>query len=180
MLGLRSHALTAILMSLFLIRCGQAKDTKQPEFVFAWGKPVGALQAGLRCKAHQQVAVGDVPTEVEVVVRNIGDGPIELNYLPPESYGYGDPQHSVVRVTAIYLGAAERKLVTVRPDQLHRVGTLHFGHHRPKSNSASDPRPFWIDLGKGEFHVGTENVLASDGKLAPRLDTGFLDISVFP
>ena len=180
MLGLKFRALTAVLVILFLIPWGQAKDTKPPEFVFAWGKPVDRLQAGLRCKAHQQVAVGAVPTEVEVVVRNISDEPIEISFIPPEGYGYSDPKHSVVTASGFNLFAAQRKLVTIHPGQLHQVGTLHFGHHCPKSNNVVDPRPAWIDLGKGEFHVGAENVLSSDGKIMPGLNTGFLDLFVFP
>src|ERR1700682_1708561 len=51
--------------------------------ITAWGKPVNGLQAGIRCpKERHTIAPGEV-ADLEIVIRNVSEEPIEFTYLPP-------------------------------------------------------------------------------------------------
>jgi len=142
----------------------------------AWGKPLAGLQAGLRCRGERRAAVGGVPLELDVIVRNVSQQPIELSYNVPDSYAY-----EVERTTVTGFHVTQRKLhktLKLEPRALLVVGIIHVGHHRPKRNSLVDDRPFWNDLGEGLFQVGCDNVLGGDGQRVPRLASGYLDVEV--
>jgi hypothetical protein len=153
-----------------------APGASAPEPIIAWGKPHDGLQAGLRCRAERPVAAGDVPLELEVVVRNISKRPIEFPYSRPDHYGYSKEDTVVTGQHVAQRDARTR--ATLQPRGLLVVGTMYIGHRRPKRNSLVDDRPFWIDLGEGLVQVGSDNALGGDGTTVPKLSTGYLDVEI--
>jgi hypothetical protein len=154
-----------------------AADEPDPKAqLVAWGKPQAGLQAGLRSREGRHVAVGGVPLEFDVVVRNVARQPIEVSYVVPDSYGYA------VEGTTVTGAPVSQQMIhktfTLEPRGLLVLGTIHIGHHRAKRNSLVDERPLWTDLGEGQFQVGCDNVLGGDGQRVPKLASGYVDVDV--
>ena len=155
--------------------------------ITAWGKPSGGLQAGIRCPKDKQVLGPGQEVELEVVVRNVSDKPIEFIYLPPTRF-WGTAEKSTVVVTCMHMahgsprsdGLGFANKATIHPGKELLLGGFSLGHIRPKGRgAASAPRP---ELAPGKYQVGSENVLVplkgdeSDWKLP----TGYLDIELLP
>jgi hypothetical protein len=154
--------------------------TSTAKLVTAWGRPVNGLQAGLRCVEGKQIVQKGDQVEIEVVVRNVSEGPVEFEYLPP-SRTWGTAEKSTVVVTAMYSGHGYPNRVHIHPGKELQLGSLALGHVRPKNpNTAYAARP---ELAPGKYQVGSENVVISPKDIKDggwKLPTGYLDVELAP
>lgn len=158
----------------------------ESSYPVAWGVPrADGLQAGLRLvlppgnrNIKELVAVGSIPLQFEVLVRNVSDKPVDIEFVQPDSYAY--TEGAVITAHHTALDGKDKMRLTLMPLKPQRLGDLYIGHHRPKSNSAVDPRPFWSDSGTGLRHFGAVNVLAESSDKKQSLDTGFVDVTLRP
>jgi hypothetical protein len=129
----------------------------------AWGKPTKGLQAGLRCPKGQQMVRPGEGSELEVVVRNVGDEPIAFAYLPPSRY-LGTAEKGTVTVSPIHVGQGLTTTVLIHPGKELVLGRFALGHIRPA----------------GKYQVGAENVTLPTGRGKDEwvLPTGYLDIEL--
>ncbi len=173
----RNEALPAMFAKPTLIKAGQGEP-------IAWGTPGGGLQAGLRVVGQdiqkrdgKYVAVGGVPLKIEVIVRNVTDKPIAVEYPVITSFFYTDGP--VIKASPASFAPSKKTSLNLAPLAPVRIGHIHVGHHRPKRNTFVDSRPFWTNAGPGNRHIGCTNVLRPPGTKTS-LNTGFIDVFLVP
>ncbi len=150
----------------------------------AWGKPVGGLQAGIRSDAAaHRLAAGDV-VRIPVVVRNVGEAPIEVAYLPVMFVGKND--RGTVEVGWLhcyggYLRKDDRFQQRLLPDEELVLGHLLLGRAKPGSGGGVGPLSL-TELPPGKYRFGSEQVelRAGPGRDAKdlKLTTGYLDVEL--
>jgi hypothetical protein len=97
-------------------------------------------------------------SELEVVVRNVGDEPIAFAYLPASNY-LGMAEKGTVTVTPIHVGQGLSSTVLIHPGKELVLGRLALGQVRPK-----DPKTAYVELAAGKYQVGAENVTLPTGR----------------
>jgi hypothetical protein len=155
--------------------------TEQPvspakECSTAWGKPVHGLQAGVRCPKDRQTIAPGEKAELEIVIRNVSDKPIEFPHLEP-SY-FGQVKSSTVEVGYFYDGNREPHTFHIGPREEMVLGALTLGHIRPKN-----PRFHYevdVELALGKYQVGADAVLVplKENEAYQHLGTGYLDLEL--
>lgn len=152
-----------------------ADDPKAP-IPTAWGKPVKGLQAGIR--VHPNGHTGAV--EVDVVVRNVGNGVIEFDHL---QLGFGgENSEGTVTATGVevygsFTPKGTRFRAKLAPGGSHRIARVPLS--RPgESAGIVIPSP---KIHFGENRVGAEGVVVRlAGGKEVELATGYLDVKIAP
>jgi hypothetical protein len=146
------------------------------ECATAWGKPVHGLQAGVRCpKDRQTIATGE-KAEIEIVIRNVSDKPIEVPHV--EASYFGEVKSSTVAVGHGYDGNREPHTFHIGPHEEMVLGSLTLGHIRPKN-----PKFHYdvdVELALGKYQVGADSVLVplKENEAYQHLGTGYLDLEL--
>jgi hypothetical protein len=142
----------------------------------AWGKPVEGVQAGIRVGPDGNT--GARALDLEVVVRNVGRGAVELDHLQL-AFGGNHADGTVtlrgVEVYGSYLPKGYRIKATLAAGETHRVASVPvywpgegFGFPAPR-------------LRPGENRVGAEEVVVRlAGGKEVELATGYLDVRITP
>ncbi len=151
--------------------------------VTAWGKPLDGLQAGIRCpKDKQQLKPAEV-RDLEIVVRNVTNKPIEFKYMP-EGHFLAHQDGTVLSVSAAYLhtgGEPRPYTAHIYPNDEMLLGQVIVGQLQPPPPpGVVASRPSWAEFPPGKYQVGADQLLSyfPDGKTDRKLGTGYLDLEL--
>jgi hypothetical protein len=151
--------------------------------VTAWGKPLDGLQGGIRCPAgKQQLKPGEV-RDLEIIVRNVTDKPIEFKYMP-DGHFMAHQQDTVASVSAIYLhtgGEPRPYTAHIQPHEEMLLGQVIIGQIQPPlPPGVVGSKPSFAQFPPGKYQVGDDQVLSyfPDDKTDRKLGTGYLDLEL--
>lgn len=157
---------------------------KSKTSVSAWGKPVGGLQAGIRCEDVPEPVEGGRGIPFEIVVRNVSDRRLPLTRMEGMWYS-GDNRDGVVELGPGSIGGKPVAVTdNLEPGQEIVLGRAVLGLEGSKSSDKA-----MRELPAGKYQVGSEDVLISLTKFPPanqlpanyrhvQLRTGYLDLEL--
>jgi hypothetical protein len=135
----------------------------------AWGKPANGVQAGLRLNPN--VPYPGATAVLEVVVRNVGNKPVEFTHLQLEFAGDADAGTAVLKGAEHPSGMGLRLNILVSPGDAYALGRVPV--YAPGKGPAKGAPP----LPLGANRAGAEGVvLKLKGGTEVTLATGFLDL----
>lgn len=163
-----------------VIRCDTVEvgeDTRnEGAYIVSWGKPRDGLQAGIRCSVDQQTVRGEAVTTLELVIRNVSNELVSIEYLEAQRY-IGELTDTTVTGHAAYDGDGFPDMIDIQPGEIREVGDIPVGHVLEKRPGAA--YVYRVELPPGNFQVGCDRLLVDGGGInPPLLGTGYLDIEI--
>ena len=144
--------------------------------VMSWGKPANGLQAGIRCRIDQQKVRGDAVSTLDILIRNVSEELISIEYLEAQRY-FGELTDTTVTGHPGYEGDGFPSTINIPPGEIREVGDIPVGHVLKKRPGVA--YVYRVELPPGKYQVGCDRVLVDgDTNDPPLLGTGYLDIEI--